>query len=157
TGVRYAGFGGVLRRTPVNDPDLNAAEQPPSEAAAPADEAPPTTDRSAAPSPCPQCQSPRAAEAAYCGDCGYIFAAESSAADVSAVPDRLVAGRFKLERRVGERAGVARFRGDDVDTLDKPIPVIVIRQVAPPAFPMEASAAKEPRESSELDFDLAEV
>jgi len=141
----------------VNDPALTAADQPPAEAAAPADEAPPNTNRPAAPSPCPQCQTPRPAEAAYCGDCGYIFSAESPAPDVSAVPDRLIAGRFKLTQRVGERAGVARFRGDDIDILDRPIPVIAVRQAGQFPFPTQPSAVPPPRESSELDFDLAEV
>jgi protein phosphatase len=69
----------------------------------------------------------------------------------------LVAGRFKLTQRIGERDGVVRFRGEDVGTPDAPIPVIVIRQVGPPPFPTETPADKAPRESSELEFDLAEV
>ena len=70
-------------------------------------------------------------------------------------PTGLVGGRFKLTTIIGERGGVVRFRGEDVGTPDEPIPVIVVRQAGADMPPTEsAESPKEPRESSEFDFDL---
>jgi serine/threonine protein phosphatase PrpC len=130
---------------PVKDEEPTAAEPAPVDGAAPPDERPGATA-----AVCAQCQAPRAADAGYCADCGYIFAADGAGPPAAAVPDGLVAGRYRLAELIGERDGVARFRGEDVGAGD-PFPVVVVRQAAP-----EPAAAPAERPDSELDFELPE-
>ena len=87
----------------------------------------------------------------YCVDCGFIFTAEADAPPKS-VPEQLIAGRFRLLQLVGERDGVARFRGQDEGTLGEPLPVIVVRQPGPPT-PTLSSDSNTGR-GSEYEFDL---
>ncbi|HKB01534.1 MAG TPA: protein phosphatase 2C domain-containing protein, partial [Gemmataceae bacterium] len=102
---------------------------------------------------CSHCQAPRAAEAGFCAECGYIFAADVPGPATTVVPDALVAGRYRLTELIGERGGVARFRGEDVGAGD-PFPVVVVRQSAPePAPPVTSSKTDEPPTSA-FDFDL---
>jgi PPM family protein phosphatase len=144
----------------VNEPDPTAAEPAPVAVDSLATGAPDPVPAPAPPepTPCPQCQAPRAADAGYCSDCGYIFAVETAKPAAAELPAGLVGGRFKLTRVIGERGGVVRFRGEDVGTPDQPIPVIVVRQAGTPVSQVESSDPKpEPRESSEFEFDLTEM
>jgi serine/threonine protein phosphatase PrpC len=119
----------------------------------PAAEPPPVPDTS--PALCPQCNATRAAEAEYCVDCGFIFVGEAEAPP-QPVPDTLVAGRYRLVLLVNERNGVARFRGLDEGIGGEPIPVTVVRQLAPPDPPKPNPSERPSQPGSEFDFDLPE-
>jgi len=143
----------------VNDPDPNAAEpeQEDVDSLAASTREPETAPALPEPSPCPQCQAPRAVDADYCADCGYIFTVETTRPVALELPVGLVGGRFELTAIIGERGGVVRFRGEDIGTPDHPIPVIVVRQAGTPVPPVESPPAQpEPRESSEFEFELPE-
>jgi serine/threonine protein phosphatase PrpC len=137
---------------PVNDPDP-IAEPAPVETAAPPFDAPEDEAPVAAPPTCSQCRAPRAADAGYCADCGYIFAGDATGPVPTTIPDGLVAGRYRLTELIGERGGVARFRGEDVGAGD-PFPVVIVRQAAPEPVKPQPEGEPDPRPASEFDFDL---
>jgi PPM family protein phosphatase len=143
----------------VNDPQPTTAEPAQTElgvspAPSPPDAAPDPGPAVAPPppAPCPQCQAARAPEAAYCGDCGYVFS--NDAPGPTAVPDGLIAGRYRLTRLIGERAGTARFRGEDVGTANDPLAVVVIRQPIPPTPPGPTAESLPEPGGSVFDFTL---
>jgi serine/threonine protein phosphatase PrpC len=104
---------------------------------------------------CRQCGTPRPTDAAYCGDCGYIFVDEPSESATAAIPAGLVGERYRMILLVGERDGVARFRSEDVSDPDNPLPVIVVRQEAAKSQPAEPPAVSRPEsEGSIFEFDL---
>jgi len=100
--------------------------------------------------PCPFCQAARVADVNYCADCGFIFPDDSAPA-TQAVPPGLIGGRYRLLDRIVERAGVERFRAEDIDNLESPIHVIIVRQLVAgdPQSTQEDAA-------SGLEFDLLE-
>lgn len=134
---------------PVTDP-IPSTEPVPSEPMPPPEPVADAPDP--APVTCRQCGVERVGDGMYCGDCGYIFTTEGAAPAATAVPAELVAGRFRLLKLVGERDGVARFCGQDEGTLGDPVPVIVVRQPAPPAPAAPSESDEEP--GSEYEFDL---
>jgi serine/threonine protein phosphatase PrpC len=73
-----------------------------------------------------------------------------------AVPDTLIAGRYRLVLLVSQRDDVARFRGLDEGLGGDQLPVTVVRQPAPPdpARPEPPEPGGQP--DSELEFDLPE-
>jgi protein phosphatase len=132
----------------VTDSTRPAPELSPGDASGPSPDAVAPT----AP-PCPQCQAPRPADAGFCGDCGYIFAGGEVAGPTAlTLPSGPVAGRYRASELIGERAGVARFRGEDVGGAGDPLPVIVVRQAIPPEPPAPEKPA--PDLDSQLDFEL---
>src|SRR5262249_48573560 len=140
--------------TPVTDPTPSPEPAEP-DPILPTGSSPPLSEEPAAVT-CSQCGAVRASEGPYCGECGYIFAADVAAPVATVVPDGLIAGRFRLLRLVGERGGVARFLGQDEGTGGESVPVVVLRQVAPPAAlaPDESAADGAPGPDSQLEFDL---
>jgi len=138
----------VTDPTPITEPVTpELVNPPPAPAAAPASPVAET---------CSQCGAPRNGDGQFCGDCGYIFAAEDAGPAAPAVPDGLIAGRFRLLQLIGERDGVARFRSQDEGTGGDPVPVVVVRQPAPPP-PPEPPRETELRSDGELEFDLPET
>lgn len=97
---------------------------------------------------CAQCGAAHVANSEYCPDCGFIYAAVATGPAPTAVPEGPVGERYRLTALIGERGGVARFRGEDVGNPADPMPVIVVRQAVPPEPPAE------PQPESGLDFDL---
>ena len=108
------------------------------------------------PATCSQCGTGRTSDAQYCGDCGLIFT-NAAALSPSLVPVELIAGRYRLTLLMGERDGVVRFRGHDEGTGGEPLPVIVVRQVAPPEPPMSPTVVGDMPSGSEFEFDLPDV
>jgi protein phosphatase len=111
-----------------------------------------------APQVCPLCQSPRVADQAYCGDCGFFFPPDdiptASTAGVPAGPAMRLQNRYELGALICEREGVARFRGRDLESGDGPgTPVVILREKlaeAPPAaIPVEPET---PAAAVEDDF-----
>jgi len=81
------------------------------------------------PAACSQCGAVRSNGAVYCGDCGFIYEVGVAAPTFTAISNELIAGRYRLTKFIGERDGVARFRGEDVGTTPEiPFPVIIVRQ-----------------------------
>jgi serine/threonine protein phosphatase PrpC len=103
---------------------------------------------------CPQCGAARDGNQTFCSDCGFIFGDQASQS-TTAVPDALVAGRFRLLELLAERDSVTRFRADDEGAGGEPIPVIVVRQPAPPG-PTETPTGRESKSGSAFEFDLPE-
>lgn len=136
----------VTEPTPITEP-VAAEPIPPPAGGAPVPEPSLAT--------CPQCGAVRAGDGQFCGDCGYIFVNEADRPAPAAVPDGLIAGRFRLLHLVGERDGVARFRGHDEGTGGAPVPVIILRQLAPPDPPGPPASSDDPPGSS-YEFDLPE-
>jgi serine/threonine protein phosphatase PrpC len=121
-----------------------------------ADTADPAPVGAGTPAPhCDQCAAPRAGDAAYCGECGFIFAT-GPAAPVAELPEAPVAGRYRLIQLLGERNGVARFRGEDVGTDGAPLPVLLVRQ-ALPTVPPAAGLSGGPGTVFEFELPLDET
>jgi protein phosphatase len=130
--------------TPLPLESLPVAEAQPEEADA---EAPPAAESAPVAVACPVCGSPHVGERPCCADCGYYFSSEELAAGAVAVPVapdlpavRLM-DRFELKTRVGERGGVARFRGLD-HAVEPPAPVWIVRQELPLAAVEELPVAE---------------
>lgn len=134
----------------MNDHDSLPAGEPSAHEISPADA---ETSLTGAIATCRQCGSPRSSDASYCGDCGYIFADEPTP-PASTIPEGLIGGRFRLILLVGERDGVARFRGEDIGDPERPLPVIILRQVAPAPTPIPSDSPNAETETSIFDFDL---
>jgi protein phosphatase len=135
-----------VTETEANPPDKSPADVPPDES---------TGNSPALTLSCVQCGAVRAVAASYCGDCGYIFLDEAAPPAVSKVPDGLVGGRYRLTRLIGERDGVARFRGEDVGDPDNPFPVIVVREITPTnQTTTSAPTTNEGDTASMFEFDL---
>ena len=106
---------------------------------------------------CKLCGAVRTIAAGYCGDCGYIFEIETASTSPATIPTELIGGRYRLLQLIGERGGVARFRGEDVGTLETPFPVVILRQAA--ATPSEeqeptTTEAEPEQDGSRPEFDL---
>ncbi|HEY1859437.1 MAG TPA: hypothetical protein VGG61_03740, partial [Gemmataceae bacterium] len=110
-----------------------AATVPPMEAALTSTEAP-----VAELALCPACQSPYDREQANCNDCGYIFPPDTApardpriVARAKPAPPR-VKGRYELTTLLGERGGLARFRGVDYqDPAGLGVRIHVVRMAIP--------------------------
>jgi serine/threonine protein phosphatase PrpC len=92
---------------------------------------------------CPVCGSPHDGGGPLCLDCGYYFSpadlARAEGPAAAAEPAGRLQDRFELGERLGEHAGVARFRGLDHGTgPGGPVPVVILRQELPPAALPEA-------------------
>jgi protein phosphatase len=147
------------------DEALPAAAPVPPEGAAPA--AAPAEPAPAAPAEpprlCPICTAPRNGTQAWCDSCGYMFppdAAPRAAAAATPVPvaEAVPAGpalrvkeRYELTVLLGERDGVARFRGLDHGAgTPEPVPVTIVRMALPVAVePVEATAVEEAAEGDD--------
>jgi PPM family protein phosphatase len=114
---------------------------------------PPSTPPSASET-CSQCGAVRSGDGQYCSDCGYIFAAADPAPTATSVPEGLIAGRYRLTQLLGDRSGVARFRGQD-EGAGEPIPVVIVRQLRPPE-PTQPPPDGDPATGSEFEFNLPE-
>jgi serine/threonine protein phosphatase PrpC len=83
------------------------------------------------PDSCPHCGSKRLDDQPHCTDCGWIFPL-SMAVAAREDGERRIKNRYELSERLGERRGVARYRGLDCgDGNSPPVPVIVLRQSIP--------------------------
>lgn len=116
-----------------------------------------TTEKEMAVAPtCAQCGAGRVGDSDYCPDCGFIYAAAAAGPATATVPEGLIGERYRLTALIGERGGVARFRGEDVGNPIDPMPVVVVRQAAP--APVAAAASEEPAAGAPpepgLDFEL---
>ncbi len=88
---------------------------------------------------CSLCGAQRRSDETFCGDCGFMFPPEPAASAVpvaaAVAPEpTMIKGRYELHEKLGERAGVTRFRALDrghsgTDTT----PVIVVRAARPEA------------------------
>jgi protein phosphatase len=122
--------------TPAAPPAAPPEPAPAAVPAAPAAEWPAVAPE-APPAPtilCPICQAARVDGAVSCHDCGYYFtSADLAAAAAAAVPDApkapaaMLQNRFELGKLLGERQGVARYRGLDHGG-GSPVPVIILKQ-----------------------------
>jgi serine/threonine protein phosphatase PrpC len=146
---------------PVAEPEPAAT---PVEPAAPAEAVPvaPAPATAAAPArPCPICASPRNGAQAWCDSCGYMFppesAPQSSGPDLVPVAEALPAGlagrvkdRYELTTLLGERDGVARFRGLDHGAgAAEPVAVTIVRMALPAAVePVEVAVTEPPAEAA---------
>jgi serine/threonine protein phosphatase PrpC len=164
--------------------DLPEAESPPVAEALPVGEAVPVALE------CPVCSSAHTGDQPYCGECGYHFTpADLAGADVPQAipvaqpvagnpgqgtgsshqpgnpsggvgPGELLQGRFELGNLLGERLGIARFRGRDRgDGSGSPVPVIIVRQaaVAPAGGEPGGDTASPAGEAQEKDSQDAEI
>jgi serine/threonine protein phosphatase PrpC len=161
-------------------PPDSRAESPPVAEALPVREAVPVALE------CPVCSSAHTGDQPYCGECGYHFTpADLAGPDVpQAIPvaqpvaggggqgpgssprpgnpsggggsGGLLQGRFEVGQLLGERLGIARFRGRDRgDGSGSPVPVILVRQVAVPESEGDpARAAGEAREGEPEDSEI---
>ncbi len=118
------------------------------EAAPPVEEAPTLVET---PQPCQACGAPRKDLLAYCHDCGWLFPAAGAAAPLAAssaltsrenpmtaITNGRLQNRYELGDLVGERQGVARYRG--VDHSSGLGVVIVAAPLAAPALPVAEAA-----------------
>ncbi|HEV3116039.1 MAG TPA: hypothetical protein VGY58_03230, partial [Gemmataceae bacterium] len=96
-----------------------------------------------APQLCPHCQAPRKAEQVYCDDCGWIFPVQQTPSVVASLPPgSRIRARYSLGQKIGERDGIARFRGLDHGAGDDvPVSVTILRARCP--APVEAVPAAE--------------
>lgn len=131
----------------MNEPELNPIESRPTDVIL--DFEPAVTPTAPAPT-CPLCQTVRVVDLNYCGDCGFIFP-DDSAPTIPTVPAGLIAERYRLLERIAERAGVERYRAEDISNSEAPIPVIILRQL----IAAESQLGSENAPSG-IEFDLAE-
>lgn len=147
----------VVEATPPPEPSPvepeTVAETPPpvAEAVAAEPEMP-----AAPPRPCPACSTPRVGTDAYCDSCGYFFPPEAAPAIVPLAEGLTLEsssprlrGRYELGERLGERAGVERFRGLD-HGAETPAVIVVVRSPVPPAA--EVLPAAEPVPAIPIDI-----
>lgn len=137
------------------EPPLAVPEVPPAEVLEPVAEVP------AAPAAqnCPACGSEQPSGAGYCADCGWMFSSKPGAAAASPAaaagpaasagpaggppPTGALQGRYQILEKLGERAGISRFRGVDLhDPSDQPRSVLIVAGAVPQAEPelVEAEA-----------------
>ncbi len=124
------------------------------EPAAPAAEAPPQN--------CPICTAPRKGSDSYCGDCGFMFPANGSAAAAGPGAARTApaAGarlkdRYELGEMISERGPVTRFRGFDHGAGNgQPAPVVILRMEAPEVVEALPAAEEAPPAAEEDDNEL---
>lgn len=84
---------------------------------------------------CPLCKYPRKNASPYCEDCGFTFppdAVGTKTATASPAPTARIKGRYTLGESLGERCGIARFRGFDhgANGSTTPVPVMILRAPA---------------------------
>jgi serine/threonine protein phosphatase PrpC len=111
---------------------------------------------------CPICQAPRTATDAYCDNCGLVFPPDEPPSSApppaeSPAPPRLLAGRYQLGQRLGERGGILRYRGVDHGAgLPEGQPVVILQAAhaelpqAMPAPEVLRPAAEESIQDSEF-------
>ena len=106
---------GASTAAPPAAPPVAKAAEPPAAAAATATAAPPAAPVATGPTVCPVCRSPREGMAEYCGDCGFLFSGDTgstgAALTAAAPPPAVIKNRYQVLEFLGDRGGVARYRG----------------------------------------------
>jgi protein phosphatase len=129
---------------PVATPPAPVADAPGSPA--PVAEGPaPANEVIAPPQLCPSCQTPRKGKQAFCEDCGWMFPAGDVSipralaslsinspmpAAVPAMIAKRIKERYEITEKIGERAGLSRYKGWDHGS-DKRTAIVILEAAIP--------------------------
>jgi len=102
-------------------------------------------------SACPACTAPRKGQQDYCDDCGFMYPAPGSQSSVrvalgvkakaNIMPGMSLNNRYEIGEKIGERGGVARYRGTDHGN-GQARPVIIVTAIAQTAETLEMPVAE---------------
>jgi protein phosphatase len=112
------------------------------------------------PQTCVVCGAQRKGDEEYCSDCGCVFSAATApsgnGAPSGGAPASFVKNRYELTEMINERGNVSRFKALDRGAgALQPVPVILLRQPAPPGSePAPAAEEAAPAEAVEDDGDI---
>ena len=105
----------------------------------------PEIEALALPQLCPSCQAPRKGKQPFCEDCGWLFPAGAvptprvalapspNSTKPAAVPDMIskrIKERYEITEKIGERAGLSRYKGWDHGS-GKPAPIVIVEGRVP--------------------------